>query len=249
MKSKSCKALWSVSGLLFLIGLSFFGVNYLHTSNHGMSQKGIRRATDSVPASFGKTHFIVGQTPEQRTGASLQKKSASLLLSTSDQSSISAQSTVFFTPDDDVRAHLINLILHEQERIAVAVFVFTDKQITRALIEAFDRGVFIEVVTDATGLRDRYNRIRDLCDARIPVFVYDTRHGKAGLSSVMHHKFAIFDKNKNNQSCVWTGSCNFTKSACESNQENAILLTDKAHVQRFSDQFEALKKRSYRYQK
>lgn len=248
MRLKLRRAVYGMSCLLFLVGVSFFCVNYLHTFQVS-THKRAARVKAAVPASFGKTHFIVGQTPDQRMDAQFQEVSSSTVLSPFSQCTQSTQSAVFFTPDDDVRGHLINLILHEQERIDVAVFVFTDKQITRALVEAFERGVAVEVVTDATGLRDRYNRIRYLCDALIPVFVYDTRHGKAGLSSVMHHKFAIFYKNKNNQRCVWTGSCNFTKSACESNQENAILITDNSCVQKFSDQFEVLKQRSYRYQK
>lgn len=211
--------------------MSFFGVS--------LAPEIVGVAVGS-PVNFGKTHFIVGQTAAQRCQVNTRKKAVA---------EVNPQSWIFFTPDDNVRAQLLDLIVHEQESISVAVFVFTDKYIASALIDAFKRGVAVEVVTDATGLRDRYNKIRDLCNAQVPVFVYDAQNGKPGLSSVMHHKFVIFKRNKNNQSYLWTGSCNFTRSACESNQENAILLTNIAHIERFAVQFEALKKRSYLYKK
>jgi len=62
-------------------------------------------------------------------------------------------------------------------------------------------------------------------------------------------KARIIRKNKNNQACVVTGSCNITKAAYESNQENAIVLIDTAHIERFIGQFQALKSRSYTYKK
>lgn len=317
MKRKSYVTLVMMGSVPLLMALSFFGVSYLHTSKPlvvrtvgGDVDGGV--TSGGCPTGFGKTHFIVGQTPEQRAQVPVCKKgkvkdtqrqsaaalgnetdrkqgsvqsgdqvgqkqadfpknkggrkqaassktqlgrkqaAADLAQLAQDQESISvslAQPAVFFSPDDNVRAYLLDLIAHEQEHIAIAVFVFTDKHIAQALIEAHERGVLVELVTDTTGLRDRYNKVSSLCDVSIPVFVYDTQNGKAGSTSVMHHKFVVFKKNKNNKSCVWTGSCNCTKSAYESNQENAILLIDNAHVEQFSRQFNILKTRSYRYKK
>jgi HKD family nuclease len=204
-----------------------------------------------VPSQFGKTHFIVGQSADQRSELMAQKSGAGSRESQNSgtRRSVIKKSEIFFSPDDNVRENLVQLIEQEEEAISIAVFVFTDKQIAHHLIDAAKRGVQVEIVTDSAGLRDRYNKIGHLCDNCIPIFVYNPQHGKAGLTSLMHNKFVIFKKNKNNLSHVWTGSCNFTRAACESNQENSILLTDDVCTARFEKQFQELKKRSYKYEK
>jgi len=216
----------------FLLGavIGLISVNYVSGGAEGVHK----------PGTFGITHFIVGQRVQQCAAQQSQRNIVSVP---------STEWGVFFSPDDDVRTELLNFIKNEQEYIKIAVFVFTDMQIARALADAKERGVMVEVVTDSVGLRDRYSRIRDLCDAGIPVFIYDVQHGKVGLSSVMHHKFVVFGKNKDSQSYVWTGSCNFTRSACESNQENAVVLNGSVYSQRFYRQFEQLKKRSCQWNK
>jgi HKD family nuclease len=205
----------------------------------------------TVSSQFGKTHFIVGQSADQRSELMGQKSGADSQANPNSgtRRSVIKKSEIFFSPDDNVRENLLQLIEQEQEAISIAVFVFTDKQIAHHLIDAAKRGIRVEIVTDSAGLRDRYNKIGHLCDNCIPIFVYNPQHGKAGLTSLMHNKFVIFRKNKNNLSHVWTGSCNFTRAACESNQENSILLTDDACTARFEKQFQELKKRSYKYEK
>lgn len=160
-----------------------------------------------------------------------------------------AYNSVYFSPDDDMRSRLLHFIGQEQERICAAVFIFTDKDIAHALINAQKRGVPIEIITDATCIRDKHNKIGLLCDADVPVFVYGPQQTSSGYSGIMHHKFIVFSKNMNNRALLWTGSFNFTKSACDSNQENVIVLSEAAVIERFYKQFARLKERSYRYSK
>ncbi len=204
-------------------------------------------------ANFGKTHFIIGYDPKQhakqQNRAFLSSRNVGLDQTEEPPTDTTTVPLILFSPDDNVRDYLLDLISQEQERIAVAVFVFSDRLIAQALIEAARRGVLVEVITDSSGLKDRYNKIHSLCDACVPVFVYNTQHGKPGLSTIMHHKFALFTKNKNGQPYVWAGSCNFTRAACESNQEYAMIFTGKIYIERFMKQFDLLKKRSYSYAK
>ena len=60
----------------------------------------------------------------------------------------------------------------------------------------------------------------------------------------MHHKFIIFKNNYTNKGLIWTGSYNFTKSARYYNQENILVLNRKGIVNRYTKQFEQIKKRS-----
>ena len=139
------------------------------------------------------------------------------------------------------------MINDEQKRIRAAVFLFTDLEIAQALVEAKKRGVAVEVITDTSCIRERHNKIGKLCDCGCVLYVYNPSYNKKDSGSLMHHKFMVFEKNKQNKSLVWTGSFNFTKAASQSNQENAIVIDDKESVQKFVKQFDLLKDRAYRY--
>ncbi len=154
---------------------------------------------------------------------------------------------ILFTPDDRVRERLIECIQQENKRIEVAVFTFTDMLIAQALIAAHEKGVIVELVTDPVTLKDRNSKAALLVRNSIPVYVYNPEHGKKGLPSNMHDKFIVFHRQQDGCPRVWTGSCNFTRSGCESNQENALILKGRECVTIYHKQFKKLKQRSYRF--
>src|SRR5690242_7863399 len=92
--------------------------------------------------SFGKTHFIKGY-PHQFP---LQPGSQSLPTAYAGRSSGAMRT--FFSPDDDVRAELLNHIAQEKESIVIATFLLTDGEIAQALVDACKRGVKVEIVAD-----------------------------------------------------------------------------------------------------
>ncbi|MGB8367445.1 MAG: phospholipase D-like domain-containing protein, partial [Candidatus Babeliales bacterium] len=148
-------------------------------------------------------------------------------------------------PDDDINKKLISLIDQEQSYIRIAVFNFTNRTIAQALIDAAKRGVKVEVITDITCIFDRYNKIDQLYDNDIAVLIFDAKKNKT--RGIMHHKFALFSNNKGGTTYVWTGSCNFTRSGCQINQENGLLLADQTIINKFLQQFERIKKQTYGY--
>lgn len=190
----------------------------------------------NVPNSFGKTHFIVGFPSEsieaERHGVCVQP--APEIPSVK----------VFFSPDDDIKKELLELINQEQESIKLAMFLFTHIDIARALIDAHNRGVSVEVITDQCCLHDKYNKITLLKEHDFTIYVYDNRHKTGTISNIMHNKFIIFGNTRSNKSSVWTGSLNFTKSAQLSNQENVLVVESRDIVDKFLEQFERIKKRS-----
>lgn len=151
---------------------------------------------------------------------------------------------VYFSPDDNVRQKLIDTIESEQCSIKIAMYSLTDKRIAKALKKAFDRGIIIEILTDPTCLKDRFNKINFLSEKGVPVYVYNIVHNKIPTYSCMHHKFAIFGCNNGNKRFVWTGSFNFTKSASDSNQENVVIIHKRETVNQFEQQFQKVKNRS-----
>jgi phosphatidylserine/phosphatidylglycerophosphate/cardiolipin synthase-like enzyme len=146
----------------------------------------------------------------------------------------------FFAPDDDIKSVLINLIKAEKEQILVAIYWKKQKDIADALIDAYERGVSIEIVADRSFGTDRFSKIPYLANNKIPIWVFQT---DLKTNALMHNKFVVF-KSILGKSIVWTGSYNFTNRANESNQENVIVLDDKDIVESFCNQFAKIKKRS-----
>lgn len=194
-------------------------------------------AMNSSP-SFGKTHFIV----RRPTHEAEQENNTSAPTTTSSFPTKQA----FFTPDDNIQAELLRYIRQEAEKIQIAIFMMTDQAITKSLINAVNRNVAVELITDVGCLKERSNKINELCEHGCCVRIYNPSYDKKGKTSLMHHKFALFTNNLG-KSLVWTGSYNFTKRASDANQENAIILDDQKIFDVFSKQFRRLRKRSYQY--
>lgn len=154
---------------------------------------------------------------------------------------INGETNVFFSPEDRPQKHLINYIKNAQKRIYVAIYMFTDKKIAEALIEAQKRNVDVQVIYDKTSSNSKYGKISLLKENKIKTFVFDPRKQKSRNSSyswygpLMHNKFAIIDDN------VWTGSFNWTLSANNRNQENVIWTDEKQVCEKYLANFEKLK--------
>lgn len=205
-------------------------------------------AFNSLP-SFGKTHFIVGYkepaNAKQKKQPSKQDNADTLAAADVEALFLEKRaSMVLFSPDDDMHAIVLSLIEHEQEAINIAIFTFTDAIIAQALIKAQERGVTVTIITDRTGILDRYNKIESLYENGAKIYVYNPNHGDKKRGGLMHNKFIIFTKNIGNRAIVWTGSYNLTRSARWNNQENVVIFNRRAMVRKFIRQYEILLKRS-----
>lgn len=195
-------------------------------------------------AGLGKTHFIIGT--EQKAPAS--KPMVPQPPATFDGLPLNCDGhvcTVLFENFYDTLKHLIE---REKKRISVAAYMLTDKRIAQWLQEARERGVKIEVVTDMSCLRERSNKLGDLYEGGISVFICMPER-KGARSSLMHNKFVLFESNIYGRSIVWTGSANLTRSAFgEIHHENIVVLDDPVLYKEYERQFAQLKKRSERYE-
>jgi phosphatidylserine/phosphatidylglycerophosphate/cardiolipin synthase-like enzyme len=190
--------------------------------------------SSNVSQEFGKTHFIVGFPHDE-----LKKSSTGAQGSEQVLANVSCKQ-VLFSPDDNLTQELVRLIDHERKEIKIAVYTFTDSDIAEALLNAHERGVVVSLVTDPGYKTDRYSKIPLLQKAGITIFEYDPNHVQDMRSNLMHHKFVIF-ADTCGEPCLWTGSFNFTRSARERNQENAVIIKDPTSIERFEQQFERIK--------
>jgi phosphatidylserine/phosphatidylglycerophosphate/cardiolipin synthase-like enzyme len=152
---------------------------------------------------------------------------------------------VLFSPEDHVADQLISLIQKEQTSIKAAIYCLTHRGIGKALIEAHERGVCVEVIIDPYSIKSR-SPVKKMHEANLPIFVWnpstfiiEDKNGKKVKKqrSLMHDKFCVFG-NK----LVWTGSFNFTFEGTHSNRENVIVFENKEIAARYLEEFEHLKK-------
>jgi cardiolipin hydrolase len=154
----------------------------------------------------------------------------------------------FFSPDDKPTGKLLELIVSARRSIFVAVYFLTDQIIAEALVAAHKRRIDIKIVLDPITAQSRYGKAEFLARHGIEVYVFrpDSRAGggdnKWAEQPLMHDKYAVFDNDY-----VWTGSFNWTVTACMYNCENVVLIKDHALCTHYKQNFEKLLTRCVRY--
>ena len=131
-----------------------------------------------------------------------------------------------FTPQDAPIKYGIRPVLQKAKKsIDIAVFFLTHKLITKDLIEAHRRGVKVRIIMDATGAKNGYTKHEILRAAGVPVKV-ETWGGK------MHMKSAVVDDN-----ILIAGSMNWTSAGERSNDENTLIIRNRALVSEYRRAF------------
>ena len=199
-------------------------------------------------ADLGNTHFIVGADGSIPVVHTREAASTTKELPIIDGIPLNCDGhlcTVLFDKFYDMLEILIN---KEKKSISIAAYMLTDKRIARLLMAAHARGVKVEVITDLSCLRERANKLGDLYEHGVPVFICMPER-KGARSSLMHNKFILFESNVYGKKIVWTGSANLTRSAFdEVHHENVVILDDDAVYKEYRKKFTELKKRSERYE-
>lgn len=139
-------------------------------------------------------------------------------------------SQVYFTPRDDIKTYLIQLIKEERISIDAAVYMLTDKAIAQELVNAYVRGVKVRLVLDQISMGEKYGKGLFLQNNGITVVVHRATSLNPFMMPIMHHKFFIFGFNARlHCGIAWTGSFNCTASASRLHDEN-VIMTDDAQV-------------------
>ncbi|WP_240890477.1 phospholipase D family protein [Pseudomonas sp. TMW22090] len=125
---------------------------------------------------------------------------------------------VGFSPEGSAQKLVLRTIEVASSSIRLSAYVFTNPDVTRALIAAKQRGVDVAVVADHRS---------NLQEQRTPAARHAlTLLAKAGIPTrtvdayaIHHDKFMVVDG-----MTVETGSFNFTAAAAKSNSENALVV-------------------------
>ena len=148
-----------------------------------------------------------------------------LILSITISISTLAKTEVYFSLYDNPQKAIIKNINQAQAFINIAMYVFTDKEITIPLIEAQKRGVKVRVYLDRSQIESAYSVSRFLVQKGIKVRISTNNY-------IMHNKFAIIDNR-----LLLTGSYNWTFSANNRNDENLLIIDDPGIIEIFQNQF------------
>ncbi len=155
---------------------------------------------------------------------------------------ICPESKAYFTPKDDLTGLCLAMINAEKKSIHGAIYMFTDKKIAQALIEAKKRGVDVQIILDQISMIS-CGKGKLLQENGIPVLVHRTEGFNPYTMALMHHKFFIFGCNHDSKSWLWTGSWNCTLRASAHNDENVIVLDDAGLITQYTDYFTQLQAR------
>jgi cardiolipin hydrolase len=136
-------------------------------------------------------------------------------------------SRAFFSPGQDCRNGILDLLTKARKRIDICVFTISDDRITESIIAAHDRQIPVRILTDNDKANDLGSDVYRMQDHGVPV-VMDSS------PSHMHHKFALVDE------YLLNGSFNWTRSASDYNQENIVVSDNPTLVRDFDRIFNDL---------
>jgi phosphatidylserine/phosphatidylglycerophosphate/cardiolipin synthase-like enzyme len=149
--------------------------------------------------------------------------------STANQQSTTLDGTpiqVLFAPEDKVMNYLVLLVKSAKKDIAIMAFSFTHDKLGEAVMGRAKAGVDVNVIFETSGSKTRYSELTSLYCARVPV-------RQDGNPGTFHHKVIVID-----DEIVVTGSLNFSASADEDNDENVVVVTNRAIAALYLQEFE-----------
>ncbi len=123
-----------------------------------------------------------------------------------------------FSPEGSALQLVLNTIVTAQQKYSLDGLSFTSPEVTRALIQAKQRGIDVRVLLDWKANSAKGSAgvaaMNLLANAGIPVRT-------VSQFKIMHDKVIITDGRN-----VETGSFNYSRAAANSNSENALVIRD-----------------------
>jgi len=136
---------------------------------------------------------------------------------------------VYFSPEDGVSAHLVDLLRSARKSIRILAYSFTSDDLADAVLERARQGVDVSGVFEAQQVASNtggeYERLEQAgLDVRLD-----------GNPRNMHHKVILID-----DQIVVFGSYNFTANAERKNDENLLVIRNPDIANRFLEEFERI---------
>ncbi len=134
------------------------------------------------------------------------------------------------TNGTEIKSRIISEIERANKNIFIAMAFFTDRDIASAIIEAKNRGVFIDVILSSNANNEVVKEM--FLNANINIHAFETGDERG----MMHHKFCLIDN-----TITINGSYNYSFNASKNNVENIHISDDIKIYKQFLQEFERLK--------
>ncbi len=138
----------------------------------------------------------------------------------------------YFSPTDDPDEALLSAVTQAEESIRFAIFSFTSRDLTAALLERHQAGVLVEGVWDWLMTTSSYSQVSQLCLAGVSTKIEN-------FGGKMHHKMMVIDADGDDPRVV-LGSFNWTSSAVDKNDENLLIIHSRPLAQAFLAEWQLL---------
>ena len=141
----------------------------------------------------------------------------------------------YFSPTGGCTVAVVKELNSAKSNILVQAYSFTSAPIAKALVDAYKRGVQVQVILDKSQRTANYSEADFTAHAGIRTLI-DAKH------AIAHNKIMVIDSQ-----VVITGSFNFTKSAEEHNAENLLVIHDVELAKRYTENWHLHEKHSEEY--
>jgi phosphatidylserine/phosphatidylglycerophosphate/cardiolipin synthase-like enzyme len=142
---------------------------------------------------------------------------------------------VCFTPGGNCTDTIVKVLNDTKRTIRVQAYSLTSAPIAKALLDAHNRGVQVQVILDKSQRTEQYSSADFLANQGVPMMI-DAAH------AIAQNKVMVIDGEM-----VLTGSFNFTKAAQNQNAENLLILRDPALATQYTQNWEAHRQHSQPY--
>ncbi len=142
---------------------------------------------------------------------------------------------VCFSPKGGCTEAIVEALNKSKSTVLVQAYSFTSVPISKALVEAYKRGVKVEVILDKSQRTEKYSSATFLLNNGIQPLIDDNH-------AIAHNKVMVIDGKT-----VITGSFNFTKAAEESNAENVLIIQDADLANKYTQNWNTHKRHSEPY--
>lgn len=149
-------------------------------------------------------------------------------------------SDLYFMPKEQEKAlnALLQTIKNTQNTLNIAIYSFTNREISKAIRDIAKEGVKVRIIYDKSNNSDpNKSTIGYLAKFKnIETCLLRGESSKNGkYDGLMHIKMAISD-----DKFLILGSANWSKSAFETNYETLLILTDKMLIEKSQKNFEEM---------
>jgi len=144
---------------------------------------------------------------------------------------------LYFSPNGGCTEAVVRTLGAARQTVLVQAYSFTSAPIAQAVVDAYRRGVKVQVILDKSNETEKYSAADFLAHGGVPVLI-DDKH------EIAHNKIMIIDGET-----VITGSFNFTKAAEEHNAENLLVIHNRELAAKYEKNYQEHLAHSVKYER